>query len=212
MSVTSAERTPQWASEYFEGLDLIAEERRMTELESLLPGLGSAFATLIDKLPHTDSGALTEFPVAAGVVKLDGSGRVQTVATALNQTNLRQNSTEHAEMISIKGAHTVLGNKHLADEYLLTTLEPCVMCCGAAVNSGLKGVIFSANHEDIEGKHASVGGQYKKWRTSPKSFNAESYLTESGLVVVKGYMRSRVIERIKRNTYGFKDYYSDPDA
>ncbi|MEF9952877.1 MAG: nucleoside deaminase, partial [Clostridium sp.] len=52
--------------------------------------------------------------------------------------------TAHAEIIAIQKASNVLGEWRLLDCDLYVTLEPCVMCSGAIVQSRFRRVIFGA--------------------------------------------------------------------
>jgi tRNA(Arg) A34 adenosine deaminase TadA len=199
---------PSWVREYEEGLESMAKDKEIATLREKLPGIDQIFEDLIAELPPQGKGS--EFPVAAYVVKKGESGRTVVVARSQNLVNTKADSTSHAEMEALRLAQEIEGSKHLPDHYLLTTLEPCAMCCGAAVHTNVEGVVYALDHGDVAGKHALIDGEYKPWRTSPASFEAKSYLEESGLEVFDGFMKGSVDRQLMRyNTT--TSYYEDPD-
>lgn len=82
-----------------------------------------------------------EIPIGAIIVK-DG----KIIARAHNRTEELKDSTAHAEMLAIKQASEVLGGWRLINCDLYVTMEPCIMCSGAIINSRIKNVIIGAKH------------------------------------------------------------------
>ena len=85
---------------------------------------------------------LDEVPVGAMVVV---RGRIVSEAY-----NLREHSgiaTHHAEVLAIEEASRALGGWRLPQSTLYVTLEPCLMCAGAAINARVERIVFGA--EDI---------------------------------------------------------------
>ena len=80
-----------------------------------------------------------EIPVCAFIVKDN-----VLISKAINQTEALKDATAHAEILAIKEASHKLGNWRLSDCVLYTTLEPCIMCAGAIINSRVSKVIFGA--------------------------------------------------------------------
>ncbi|WP_442878406.1 tRNA adenosine(34) deaminase TadA [Clostridium sp.] len=80
-----------------------------------------------------------EVPVGAVIVKDN-----QVIASAYNMKENLKSATAHAEMIAIKKASDLLGGWRLLDCDIYVTLEPCVMCAGAIVQSRFRRVIFGA--------------------------------------------------------------------
>ncbi len=80
-----------------------------------------------------------EVPVGA-VVVLDGTviGRGRHAPIALSDP------TAHAEMLALREAARKQGNYRLARAILYVTVEPCVMCCGAALHARLGRLVFGA--------------------------------------------------------------------
>lgn len=203
--------------EYVEGLELSAKERNeakeRAEIEAQLPGITKLFESLIENLPSPYSSDATEFPIAAMVVRKTEEGKLIVVSSSTNQVNKSGNSLEHAETVALREAQEKEGSKHLADHFLLSTVEPCTQCCGAAVNTEVSGVVYGATHADVAGTHALVDGQYKPFRTSPDTFDAKVYLgSQPDMLVIGGFMEDEIKERMTRVPTSFKEYYSDPDV
>ena len=74
-----------------------------------------------------------EVPVGAIIVK-DGL----IISRGHNLKETKQNSIEHAEIVAINKACKKLKSWRLIDCEMYVTLEPCVMCTGAIINSRIK--------------------------------------------------------------------------
>jgi tRNA(adenine34) deaminase len=83
--------------------------------------------------------SLGEVPVGAIVLH---EGRVLSQAFNLRET--LHDPTAHAERIALTLAGQSLGTWRLEGCTLVVTLEPCVMCAGAIVQSRIDTVIFGA--------------------------------------------------------------------
>ena len=88
-----------------------------------------------------------EVPVGAVVVS---SGRI--IARAHNLTETLNDVTAHAEMQAFTSAAAYLGGKYLNECTLYVTLEPCVMCAGAAMWTQLGKLVYGAE-DDKRGYH-----------------------------------------------------------
>ncbi len=83
-----------------------------------------------------------EIPVGAVVVC---EGRI--IARAHNLTETLHDVTAHAEMQVFTAAADHLGGKYLKDCTLYVTLEPCVMCAGAAFWTQISRIVYGASDE-----------------------------------------------------------------
>lgn len=83
---------------------------------------------------------LGEVPVGAVVVYKDN-----VIATAYNRRENDKCATAHAELKAIELACAARGGWRLFDCELYVTLEPCVMCAGAAVNARLDRIVYGAS-------------------------------------------------------------------
>ncbi len=80
-----------------------------------------------------------DVPIGAVVVR-DG----QVIAARHNERELTGDPTAHAEVLALRDAAAVVGHWRLIDCTLYVTLEPCVMCAGALVNSRIGRVVYGA--------------------------------------------------------------------
>ncbi len=83
-----------------------------------------------------------EVPVGAVIACND-----RIIARAHNLTEQLTDVTAHAEMQAFTAASNYLDNKFLANCTLYVTLEPCVMCAGAAYWTQVSKVVFGAYDE-----------------------------------------------------------------
>ncbi|MFO7984697.1 MAG: tRNA adenosine(34) deaminase TadA [Desulfatiglandaceae bacterium] len=87
--------------------------------------------------------ALAAGEVPVGAVVSDADGRVQ--AKGHNQSIALMDPTAHAEIQALRRAAGVCGNYRLPGAVLVVTLEPCVMCMGAAVNARIARLVFGVH-------------------------------------------------------------------
>jgi len=90
-----------------------------------------------------------DVPVGAIVVNDCG----QIVGTGQNLREQSNDPTDHAEIVAIRNAAQKIGSWRLDDLTLVVTLEPCVMCAGAILQSRIKRLVFGA----FDGKAGAVG-------------------------------------------------------
>lgn len=88
-----------------------------------------------------------EVPVGAVVVHRDADGNERIIGRAHNQRERLKDPTAHAEMIALTQAAAALEDWRLNGATLYVTLEPCLMCAGALVNSRIDRVVFGARDE-----------------------------------------------------------------
>ncbi len=69
------------------------------------------------------------------------------IARAHNLTETLHDVTAHAEMQAFTAASGYLGGKYLDECILYVTLEPCVMCAGAAFWAQLGTIIYGASDD-----------------------------------------------------------------
>lgn len=101
-----------------------------------------------------------ETPIGAVIVK-DG----EIVGRGHNLTETLNDCTAHAEILAIREATQKLGGWRLMGCDLYVTMEPCIMCSGAIVNSRIKNLIIGTKHiknSYTEKQHEFKIDYYKK--------------------------------------------------
>ena len=93
-------------------------------------------------LEEAERGA-TEGNVAVGSI-LVAPERV--VARGRNLVTSTSDPTAHAEMVALRHAGKQLGHTDFSNLTLYTTFEPCPMCCGAILASGVHTLVMGARH------------------------------------------------------------------
>jgi len=83
--------------------------------------------------------AIDEVPIGCIVVKDD-----KVIARSFNKREKTQDPTGHAEIKTLQKASKKLKSWRLEDCDLYVTLEPCIMCSGAIIQSRIRRVYFGA--------------------------------------------------------------------
>lgn len=95
-------------------------------------------AWMVEALAEAEAaGARGEVPVGAVVVRDDrllGRGGNTSVAA--------QDPTGHAEIVALRVAAAAAGNHRLPGSVLYVTVEPCVMCMGAALHARVARLVY----------------------------------------------------------------------
>lgn len=92
-----------------------------------------------EALKSLDNG---DIPVGAIILKDN-----KIISAAHNEKELRKDATKHAEILAIERACNKLNTWHLDDCVLMTTMEPCMMCSGAIIQSRIKKIIYGVDNE-----------------------------------------------------------------
>ena len=92
-----------------------------------------------------------EVPVGAVITcnkKIIGKG--------YNQIEMLKDNTAHAEILAITAASASLQNKSLSGCEMYVTLEPCIMCVGAAILAKIDSIFFAS----FDPKSGACGSVY----------------------------------------------------
>lgn len=84
-----------------------------------------------------------EVPVGALIIKDD-----KIISKAYNLKNKTNIATKHAEIIAIEKANRKMKTWRLSDCVMIVTLEPCMMCAGAILESRIKKVYCLSKREN----------------------------------------------------------------
>jgi tRNA(adenine34) deaminase len=94
--------------------------------------------------------ALNEVPVGCVIVR-----NQEIIARAHNLREHQQTTLAHAEILAIHEACEAVGSWRLEDCDIYITLEPCIMCSGAIINSRIKTVVYGTDEPKF-GAHQSL--------------------------------------------------------
>ena len=129
-----------------------------------------------------------------GAAIFEANGRL--VAVGMNSVVRLNNCTLHGEMVAFMMAQLAVGSftlnaPHLPPHELVTSCEPCAMCLGATLWSGVKRVVSGAAREDASRLSFEEGPVF------PQSY---AYLQQRGIEIVRGVLREEarvVLERYR---------------
>lgn len=121
-----------------------------------------------------------EIPVGAVIVSNE-----QILARAHNSTERLHDVTAHAEMLAFTSATEYLGAKYLNQCTLYVTLEPCVMCAGAAGWTQIGRIVYGA--ADKERGFERLG----RGMLHPKTEVVSGILKEESEVLLKKFFKEK---------------------
>ncbi|MEO8336086.1 MAG: nucleoside deaminase [bacterium] len=124
------------------------------------------------------------------------SANGKLVAVGMNSVVRLNNCTLHGEMVAFMMANQRLGSFTLGaagmpEHELFTSCEPCAMCLGATLWSGVKRVVYGAGREDASRLDFEEGPVF------PASY---AYLEDRGITIVRDVLRPEaraVLERYR---------------
>ena len=166
---------------------LAVDEARDTHA---LPPIGparddAAMALALDEARA--AAARGEVPVGAVVVD-DTTGTV--IARAGNAVEASHDATAHAELRALRAAAQSLQNWRLQDATLYCTLEPCVVCLGAAYAFRIPSVVYGARDHRL-----GAAGSWLSLHTETHPFHAldvrGGVCAEESSKLLKDFFRER---------------------
>ena len=129
-------------------------------------------------------------PFGAAVFEI-GSGRV--VAAGVNRVVQGSNCVLHAEIVALMFAQQRVGSFTLRSpgrpaHELVTSCEPCAMCLGATLWSGVRRLVIGAEREDA----MAVG-----FEEGPVFAESYAYIVERGVETVRGVRRAEAARLLR---------------
>lgn len=123
-----------------------------------------------------------EVPVGCVIVK-DGI----VIAKAFNKRESTNSPIGHAEILAINKAAKKLNSWKLVNCDLYVTLEPCLMCTGAILNSRIRRVVFATN----EPKFGALGSliDLSKLKTNHTILVTKDVLKDESSKLLKEFFR-----------------------
>lgn len=123
---------------------------------------------------------LDEVPIGAVIVYKD-----RIIARGHNLSETLNDSTAHAEMQAFTSATNHIGGKYLKQCTLYVTLEPCVMCAGAAFWTQIGKIVYGAKDEK---RGYSI---FNQEIIHPKTTIMTGVLEEKCATLIKGFFRQK---------------------
>jgi tRNA(adenine34) deaminase len=134
------------------------------------------------------AGVAGEVPVGALIVE-DGI----VIASAGNCREVNNDPTGHAEILAIQSAAKAKGEWRLSKCDLYVTLEPCLMCAGAIVNSRIRGVYFGA-FDPKAGALLSLFGVGNDPRLNHEFHRSGGHLAQHSSELLKDFFQDRRVK------------------
>ena len=126
-----------------------------------------------------------EVPVGCVIVKDD-----KIIARGHNKKAKYNNATLHAEIVTLNKAQKKLNDWHLNDCTLYVTLEPCLMCTGAIIQTRIKKVVYGCL--DPKGGAIESVMNIKEIDNLNHSFESISKVLEKDCsMILKNYFKSK---------------------
>jgi tRNA(Arg) A34 adenosine deaminase TadA len=130
-------------------------------------------------------------PFAAVVFRMDTG---EPVAAGVNSVIRLRNSALHAEVVALMLAHAALGVHTFAlpglpPLELVTSCQPCLMCFGAVMWSGVRRLVCGATREDAMALGFDEG---------PLAEESYGHLRQRGVEVVFGVLRDEARAVLRR--------------
>ncbi|HEX3438986.1 MAG TPA: nucleoside deaminase [Pseudolabrys sp.] len=126
--------------------------------------------------------AMGEQPFGAAVV-IDG----EVICTTRSLKVSLSDTTAHSETRAISIATQTLGRREIPEAVFYCTCEPCPMCCGAVLNSGIKTMVIGARNRHIR-------------QSAKLAFNFKDYTVERlaemvgwDLTIVEGVLQDECV-------------------
>ncbi|QCX77618.1 tRNA-specific adenosine deaminase [Streptomyces sp. YIM 121038] len=128
-----------------------------------------------------------DVPVGAVVLSPDGE---TVLARGHNEREAVGDPTAHAEVLALRRAAAALGSWRLPGCTLVVTLEPCVMCAGALVQSRVDRVVYGARDEKA-GAAGSLWDLVRDRRLNHRPEVVEGVLADDCAQLLTAFFRGR---------------------
>jgi len=134
-------------------------------------------------IEEAKAGAATGEQPFGAVVARNGEVVVRTRSLKVSTSD----TTAHSETLAIKHATQKLRQRTIPDCVFYCTCEPCPMCCGAILNSGIKTMVIGARNRHVR--------QFAKVAFNFKDYSVERFAEMVGwdLTVIEGVLQDECI-------------------
>ena len=128
---------------------------------------------------------IDEVPVGCVVVKDN-----KVIARGYNKREKDQDPTSHAELKTLQKASKKLNSWRLEDCDIYVTLEPCIMCSGAIIQSRIRHIYFGA----YDPKGGALGSSINVLEANNINHHPDvtgGVLEEECAIILKDYFRKK---------------------
>lgn len=126
-----------------------------------------------------------EVPVGCVIVK-DG----KIISASHNEKERRKDVTSHAEILAIKKASEKLNTWNLEGTSMYVTLEPCLMCLGAILDSRIK-ILYIGT---VDTDNGAVVSKYRILGDALEKSKVKYFFKKT----ISGYILSRFFRKIRK--------------
>ncbi len=137
--------------------------------------------------------------VPVGCVIVDANGDIK--GRGFNRPIAEKDPTAHAEIIAIREACIRAKNYRLSRCFLVSTVEPCLMCVGAIVHSRIEGVVFGCRDEKAGALLSRLSPEELRW-LNHKFWIREGILKERCRKLLQNFFKEkrRQKKKVRRGT------------
>ena len=126
-----------------------------------------------------------EVPIGCVIVKDN-----KIIARGHNQKEKNNNAILHAEIVALNKAQKKMNDWHLNDCTLYVTVEPCLMCTGAIIQTRIKKVVYGCS--DPKGGAIDTVLNIKEIKNLNHYFESISKILEKDCSsIIKNYFKSK---------------------
>ena len=117
-------------------------KRSETPADEAVPSTADTYDALVGEALDLAAATASSEDVPVGALVVDEEGAV--IGRGRNVREAAGDPTGHAEVVALREAAASRGTWRLDGCTLVVTLEPCVMCAGAAMQARVQRVVFGA--------------------------------------------------------------------
>ena len=130
-----------------------------------------------------------DIPVGCVIIKDD-----KIIAKAHNLKENKKQATYHAEILAINKACKKLHTWHLDDCILYSTMEPCIMCSGAIIQSRIKNIVYLLDN-------SSFGNIKNNEYFKNNKYNIQQIENKEYLEMLQKFFKERRNNDVPRETF-----------
>lgn len=144
-----------------------------------------------------------EIPVGSIIYTYNPDARdeCEVLARARNRILEDKDPTAHAEILALRDSSRHLNSERILNAFLISTLEPCVMCAGALIFSRINSVYYLAPRLKEPGMTdiLNITLPEKRWNHHPNMIHLTEYMDESVSLLQEFFVRRRRENKERRS-------------